>query len=63
VDATEGLAHYVILEHVLPRLDRAATLTYMTRTTDGMPLIRDGKMVLEQKSIGDLLGLCGIDGW
>lgn len=62
VSATEGLAHFIIVEHILPKLDRNATRTYLTRTPDGFPIIRGGKMALEDKTIGDLLLLCGIDG-
>jgi len=61
VHATEGLAHFLIVEHVLPYLDCSATRPYLTKTSDDFPVIRNGKAAIEEKTIGDLLKLCGVD--
>ena len=60
IGATERLAGYIIVEHVLPALDRNVVRDYIVRTPRGLPVIRDGRMVLEKRTIGELLKDCGI---
>lgn len=57
---TEGLAHHVLVQHVLPTLDLTATRDYLTRSSDGIPIIRDGRMALEKRTVRDLLAICGV---
>lgn len=61
VQATEGLAHYVIVKNVLPQLDRSTERPFIALTSDHVPVIRNGLAVMVTKTVQELLTLCGIE--
>ncbi len=60
VSATERLAGYLITEHLVPRLDQAETRDYIVKNSAGWPLIRNSRVVLEKRTVAELLLECGI---
>jgi hypothetical protein len=60
VRATERLAGYLITDQIVPALDRASVRDYIVKTPTGFPVIRNSRMVIEKRTVEELLRECGL---
>jgi hypothetical protein len=61
ISAVDGLGNYLLVEHIIPKLDPSANLVLPKRDAEGWPIIRaDHRFEVEELSVRDYLGQVGI---